>query len=148
MECKGRRPIQIMRTSFSHGTTPFGTTAALKELARALLDYFLKLIANGVETLSMKANILALIGSAALITQDSQANGQNRCWASIPPWPLQNTSTERCRLRRQEAVHTSKNPPAGVVGLSRCSVMHPRSNRHLSQGMDPSSFGAATSKRR
>ena len=62
------------------------------------LDYFLKLIANGVETLSMKANILALIGSAALITQDSQANGQNRCWASIPPWPLQNTSTERCRL--------------------------------------------------
>ena len=51
-------------------------------------------------------------------------------------------------IRRQEAVHTSKNPPAGVVGLSRCSVMYPRSNRHLSQGMDPSSFGAATSKRR
>ena len=51
-------------------------------------------------------------------------------------------------IRRQESVHTSKNQPAGVVGLSRCSVMYPRSNRHLSQGMDPSSSGAAASKRR
>jgi hypothetical protein len=51
-------------------------------------------------------------------------------------------------IRRQDLAHTSKTLPTGVLGLSRWSVMYPRSNRKLSQGLDPSSYGAVASMRR
>ena len=43
------------------------------------------------------------------------------------------------KLRHQEVVNTSRVAPVGVPGISRSSVLAPRSSLNLSHGADPHS---------
>ena len=48
-------------------------------------------------------------------------------------------SNAALKLRRQEAVQTSRDAPVGVPGLSRSSVLAPRTLQSMSHGLDPHS---------
>ena len=52
---------------------------------------------------------------------------------------MQYYSKAALKLRHQEVVNTSRVAPVGVPGISRSSVLAPRSSLNLSHGADPHS---------